>query len=92
VEKAIVGSGLRRGWQVVDRQPGAVTLRYSPRGFSVTVKVTYDNKTINIKYTDSYDMEYEVENGTPLIHPNYNRWVNNLAHDIESEMTLSSIK
>ena len=92
VEKAIIGSGVRRGWTVIERQPGAVTLRYSPRGFSVTVKVSYDAKGVNVRYADSYDMEYGNQGGHAVIHPNYNRWVNNLAHDIEGEMMLSAIK
>ncbi|PTU31408.1 hypothetical protein [Stenotrophobium rhamnosiphilum] len=92
VEKAIIGSGLRRNWTVVERQSDAVTLRYTARGFSVTVKVLYSASNVIIKYVDSVELGYEMDYGQPVIHPNYNRWVNNLAHDISLELSLSSIK
>ncbi len=92
VEKAIIGSGLRRKWTVVERQAGVVTLRYAARGFSVTVKVLYSERNVIIKYVDSVELGYEMDYGAPVIHPNYNRWVNNLAHDISLELSLSAIK
>ena len=92
VEKAIVSSGVQRHWHVLDKNPGSILLEYAPREFSVKVKVTYDTKVVNIAYADSSNMEYSQENGVPVIHPNYNRWVNNLAHDIEEQMTLASAK
>ncbi len=92
IEKAIVASGVRRHWVVVDRQPGVITLRYAARGFSVTVKTQYDGKSVTIKYSDSTDLDYGMEGGVAVIHPNYNRWVNNLAHDIAAELSASSVK
>lgn len=92
IEKAIISSGVRRNWLVTDRQPGVVTLSYAKRGFSVTVKVMYDNSNITIKYADSVNLEYAMNGNTPVIHPNYNRWVNNLAHDIAAELSVTSIK
>ncbi|HZR36150.1 MAG TPA: hypothetical protein VFA75_12290 [Nevskia sp.] len=92
VEKAIVVSGAQRSWRVVDKKPGVVVLEYAPRQFSVTVTVSYDAHSVKIAYKDSQDMEYGQENGQPVIHPNYNRWTNNLAHDIESQMSILSVK
>lgn len=92
VEKAILSSGVRRNWMVVDKKPGLVVLQYAPREFSVTVNVSYDSQAVKIAYKDSANMEYGQEDGHPVIHPNYNRWVNNLAHDIAGELTLGSVK
>ena len=75
-----------------DRQPGVVTLRYAVRGFSVTVKARYDSNNVTIKYSDSTELGYGTEDGVAVIHPNYNRWVNNLAHDIAAELSISSIR
>ena len=92
VEKAILSAGLSRNWTIVDKKPGWVTLQYAARGFSVTVKVSYDSNNVSIHYADSSDLEYSVEDGTPVIHRNYNRWVNNLAHDISRELSLGAPK
>lgn len=92
IEKAIIGSGVRRDWVIADRQPGVVTLRYAVRGFSVTVKARYDSNNVTIKYSDSTELGYGMEDGVAVIHPNYNRWVNNLAHDIAAELSISSIR
>jgi hypothetical protein len=31
-------------------------------------------------------MSYRIEDGTPLIHPNYNRWVDELIDSIRTEL------
>ncbi|MBL6751632.1 MAG: hypothetical protein ISP90_13985 [Nevskia sp.] len=92
VARAIIFAGATRQWKVTDRKPGDIVLEYAPREFSVTVDVKYDAHTVNISYVGSKNMEYEQENGMAVIHPNYNRWVNNLAHDIDSQLTISSVK
>lgn len=92
IARAIIFAGATRNWKVTDRKPGDIVLEYAPREFSITVEVKYDTHTVNIGYAGSSNMEYAQENGSAVIHPNYNRWVNNLAHDIESQLTISSVK
>jgi hypothetical protein len=92
VEKAIITAGISRDWRVLDKKPGLITLQYAPREFSVNVTVSYDAQHISIAYSDSTNLEYGQEDGHPVIHPNYNRWVNNLAHDIESLLAVAAIK
>ncbi|MDB5975568.1 MAG: hypothetical protein JWR07_2328 [Nevskia sp.] len=92
VEKAIITSGVTRNWKVIEKKPGSILLEYAPREFSVKVKVSYDAHSVNIVYADSTDMEYGQEKGVAVIHPNYNRWVNNLAHDIEAQMSVATAK
>ena len=45
------------------------------------IKLTYDKDSYDITYLNSTGMEYNEAEGT--IHRNYNRWVNNLKHDID---------
>ncbi len=92
VEKAILVSGAQRGWKAVDNKPGLVVLEYAPREFSVTVAVAYDTHSVKITYKDSSNMEYGKEGGQTVIHPNYNRWTNNLAHDIEAQLSVVVLK
>jgi hypothetical protein len=83
VETAIVNSAAMRGWRVIEKKPGLILLQYAPRDFSATVSVTYSAEKVNIAYKDSSNLEYGQRDGQPVIHPNYNRWVNNLYHDID---------
>jgi hypothetical protein len=92
VEKAIIDCGVNRGWTVEDKKPGAVTLKYAPRDFWLTVAVSYDARSVKIAYKDSFNLEYGSEDGKPVIHPNYNRWTNNLAHDLAGKLALASVK
>lgn len=92
VEKSIITCGLKRSWTVESKKPGAIVLQYAAREFWVKVTVKYDAKFVNISYLDSANLEYSGFNGQAVIHPNYNRWVNNLAHDLEGDMVLRSAK
>lgn len=84
VKAAIIHAGKSRGWTVADSEPGRVTLRYAPRTHEVVVAVRYDSNGFKIEYVSSKDMNYEVKRGTPQIHGNYNRWIRNLALDIQT--------
>ncbi|KAF1722307.1 hypothetical protein [Pseudoxanthomonas wuyuanensis] len=84
IKAAVIHAGQRRGWTVVDSEPGRVTLRYSPREHEVVVAVRYDDNGFKIEYVSSVEMNYRVKRGAPEIHGNYNRWIRNLAHDIQA--------
>jgi hypothetical protein len=47
------------------------------------VQVTYSAKSYSIKYVDSTNLHYSQEGGKTLIHPNYNKWMNNLRQAID---------
>ena len=84
VKSAIVTAGTRRGWMVADSEPGRITLRYAPRDHEVVVAVRYDNSGYKIEYVSSKDMNYKEKAGGTVIHGNYNRWIRNLASDIQA--------
>lgn len=83
VEKAIIGASVRRGWDVIERKPAEVRLRYAKRGFWVTIRALYDSNGVAIKYVDSDNLDYDAgntgpvsqvgEGGVPTGHPLYNR-------------------
>lgn len=83
VKAAIIHAGKARGWTMVDSEPGRVTLRYAPRTHEVVVAVRYDDNGFKIEYVASVEMNYRMKGGTPEIHGNYNRWIRNLAQDIQ---------
>lgn len=84
IKAAIIHAGKTRGWTVADSEPGKVTLRYAPRTHEVIVAVRYDANGFKIEYVSSKEMNYEVKRGTAEIHGNYNRWIRNLALDIQN--------
>lgn len=84
IKAAIIHAGKSRGWTVTDSEPGKVTLRYAPRTHEVIVAVRYDANGFKIEYVSSREMNYEIKRGTPEIHGNYNRWIRNLAFDIQN--------
>ncbi|QLI82311.1 hypothetical protein HZU75_12680 [Chitinibacter fontanus] len=88
IKSNIVSAGNRFGWMVIGSEEGKVTLQYNKGNGKhvVTIAVVYDMKGYQINYVDSINMNYEVENGVPNIHPNYNRWVFNLNKEINNSM------
>lgn len=84
IKAAIIHAGKSRGWTVVESEPGRVNLRYAPRTHEVVVAVRYDDNGFKIEYVSSVDMDYELKRGTAEIHGNYNRWIRNLAQDIQA--------
>lgn len=73
----------RRRYRVTARNPGSIEAFYAARNVRADLTVTYTATTYSITYRDSQNMNYE--NGR--IHPNYNRWVNNLDHDLQAEFS-----
>lgn len=82
VRQALVLAGASRGWTVVGDAPGKLKLLFNKGDkHRVTVDVSYDERGFEIRYVESHNLNYAQKDGQTMIHPNYNRWVNNLAHD-----------
>jgi len=80
VRQALVQAGLSRGWTVVGDEPGRLKLNFNKGNkHHVTVNVSYDERSFDIRYADSYNLKYGQRDGTVVIHPSYNVWVNALA-------------
>lgn len=73
----------RHGWKVVEEEPGAMTVKLT-RGIGkwVTARVSYDTKTVTIRYLDSANLNYTVRDGKARIHPGFNRWIDSLKRSI----------
>ncbi len=81
VKQAIKDAGAMRNWILKDIGNNTYEATYIARGHSVKVNITYDRDSYDISYVSSTAMDYNP--GTGTIHRNYNRWVNNLKHDID---------
>lgn len=79
VADAIVQAGNSRDWIMKRIDDNTFTATYMSRGHKVVCNVFFDNATYKIDYESSVNMD--AKDGK--IHRNYNRWANNLRHDIE---------
>jgi hypothetical protein len=82
VRKAIVAGASRSRWAASEKSGDTVRLTYSVRDHAAVVDVVYSAKSYSIRYADSSNLNYSQEGGKPVIHPNYNRWVNQLRQAI----------
>ncbi|HVJ61667.1 MAG TPA: hypothetical protein VM555_03035 [Tahibacter sp.] len=88
VAKSIRGALINRKWTVTDEKPGEIKSTLMVRDHKVRIDITWDKRQIAIRYVDSENLKYEVENGKKLIHKNYLGWINNLVTDISANLNL----
>lgn len=87
VRQAIIVAGAKRAWTFVDSGAGQLTGTLVVRNkHTVIVTVDYTPKSYSIRYKDSSNMLYAMENGVSVIHPFYNSWVDNLIADVNLEL------
>ena len=96
---AITAAAEDQGWRVIGEAPGVVTAILVRRTHEAVVTIGYDELNFWIDYKDSKNLNYNpkdlmktkerrantVTKG-PRIHPNYNRWVAELADQITLQM------
>jgi hypothetical protein len=89
LKRAIINGGAAgaRKWEVV-AAPNGSSLRatYKVRNHTVIVDIVPGPASYTVKYADSINMKYAVENGSPTIHPFYNKWVDELIDSIQVEL------
>jgi hypothetical protein len=56
------------------------------RNHTVIVDIVPGPDSYSVRYADSINMKYGVENGSPVIHPFYNKWVDELIDSIRVEL------
>jgi len=77
---------------VVSRQdPGYMEATLNIRTHVAKVGITYDAKSIQIRYIDSTNLDYEVKRGVRRIHGNYLKWVNNIVRDIGIQLQTAEL-
>jgi len=87
VRGAILGGAVSKGWQPSDAGPGKITANILVRNkHRVVLDIAYDTRQITITYRESTNLDYEMVDGKALIHPNYNRWIQNLIQGIRVEL------
>lgn len=88
VRRALRQAAAVRGWSIEDLAPGKALATLMVRGkHTVRVDVSYTEKSVSFTYRDSVNMKYSKnEEGRPVIHPFYMKWVDNLMTDLRVEL------
>jgi len=92
----------KRRWDIAHTAAGKVQATYRVRTHTIVTEIENTATTYSIRYVSSINMKYEVaqpsqqfsttspaisyKEGTPLIHPFYNTWVQELIEAIRGEM------
>lgn len=82
VQEAILRACNRRGWSAQVQGDGAILASILVRTHRAKVEIRHTDSAISISYVDSDGLDYRHDQ----IHRNYNRWVTNLYHTIQSEL------
>ena len=85
----VAGASQPYPWTASGDSPGTLQLTTVVRGkHTVVINVTFDTKTYSIRYASSINLNYKkkAKDGTEIIHPNYNVWVAQLRHAIDTEL------
>ncbi|MFC0141438.1 hypothetical protein ACFFJN_15810 [Erwinia mallotivora] len=78
IKNAILQAGMSRQWMMRVVGPGVITGQLAQRGHQANIRVTYGKGHYSIDYVGSDNLRAD----KGQIHRSYNRWVNNLDHDI----------
>jgi hypothetical protein len=84
VKQAIVSAAAAKQWTVVDQGPGRMLATLHVRGKHTAVtQITYSADKYSVVYSDSTNLNFAPgPDGKGVIHPFYNRWVQDLAEAI----------
>lgn len=88
VAKALRQAATVRGWSIEESGPGRAVATLEVRGkHRVKVDIVYTEKDMSFKYKDSVNMKYGSDDeGKPVIHPFYIKWVRTLLSDVRAEL------
>ncbi|WP_018936826.1 hypothetical protein [Thioalkalivibrio sp. ALJ24] len=83
MSQAIRNAGAHLGWQMEEIEPGVLEGAIRVRDHTAVVEIPYSDGQYRIDYKDSTNLDHA--NGQ--IHPNYNRWIENLDDRIRAELS-----
>ncbi len=88
VKKAIIAGASANQWEIAQNASGmTATLRVRGGKHTVVVAITYSADKYSLRYLESVNMNYGKNlEGQAVIHPFYNRWVQQLSDSIRSEL------
>lgn len=88
VKQAIQSAASAKQWEVTDQGPGRMLATLHVRGkHTVVTEISYSPEKFSLVYKDSINMKYSPgPDGMGVIHPFYNRWVQDLKEAIRTSL------
>lgn len=86
IKAALRAGPTRRGWVFSDLGPDSMSGRLNVRTHQIEIDLALKNGSFSVNYRDSVNMQFVVEYGQKMIHPQYGNWVNNLLLDVRTEL------
>ena len=87
VEQAIMEAMRVQKWIAVKERPGLIRGTLNIRRHTAIVRVEYTASSYQIIYVDSSKLQYERDDdGSEVIHKNYNSWIFNLMREINARL------
>jgi len=88
VKAAFRAAGAKLQWEMSDagndKLRGTLIVRNK---HTIIIEVSYGDNKYSVKYLNSVNMKYGIgPEGEPVIHPFYNRWVDQLLGGVRSEL------
>ena len=89
VQQTISKVATMRNWEVVPQAGGRLiaTLSWQNDRYTIVAEIKCKADSYSITYKESINMNYQILNGVPSIHPYYNRFVRELREAIGVEFT-----
>lgn len=87
VEDAILDAMRGRGWALNRREQGLIVADLNVREHFARINFRYSANSVTLEYVESRNLDYEVVDGEPRIHGNFNTWMTNLIRDIEINLS-----
>ena len=84
VEKAVKDSLIGRGWIPQKVSTNSYIGLYKRRDLMAKIKVLFNTSTFTINHLESTNLDYDASDQS--IHPTYNKWIQNLEHDIRKRV------
>jgi len=85
---AILRALIEGNYTVESEEAGRIIARYGGSKWNMVVAVDYSNQ-VAVRYLSSENLEYGTKNGTPVIHPGYNKRVQRLTREIGTEISIA---
>jgi len=87
VKQAIIAAASNKSWSIAHQADGKLLATLIVRNkHTIVVEIAYAADTYSLRYKDSINMKFDQRDGQPVIHPYYNRWVQELKDAIRIEL------
>jgi hypothetical protein len=88
VRQAIVKAAGEKDWALAKQaEDRFVATRVIKGKHTIVTTISFSAEKYSVKYESSENMNYQVNNGKALIHPNYNVWAQDLVGAIRFEIS-----